>query len=193
MYQYRDHQIDFTLDHNLRELWHAERTLLDIHNDNPNDVVAFINECSAADLHQFATIHGMPQEVALFKAVLNHPNCDRATALNIFDACAPNYFDKKLARGEGYETLEDVEDQVCFQILCEAHKVLTQRETWRGRFTVNAAQKWRRSPKSSPANLICFKLPEIALRDTPQEPAKSAIIYEYAMIALSFDTWLHKR
>lgn len=192
MYQHQRRAFDPRNDPDLTEVWYAERTLLDIFQDDPSDVVAFIKECDSADLHQFDTIHGVQQEIPIYAAILGHPKCDRATALNIFAACDPAYFDRKIAAGEKLDELEDEEDHVFFQILMHAFTRLKSRETWRGRFPIKAAKKWAESPQTYPLNLKHLKLTQTALRPTKNEPALSSIIYEYSEIALSFDAWRHR-
>jgi len=173
----------------LKEAWYAERTLLDIFEDDPKDVIAFVSECSSADLHQFNCVHGLPQEVDFFRAILSHPKCDRATALNIYAACEPAYFDRKIEEGVRPADFEEDEDRVMFEILMECRSRLTTREAWRGRFTVEAEKTWMAKPYTYPANLKNLSLTPATLRPTKNEPAQSAIIYEYSIIALSFDVW----
>jgi len=173
----------------LRDRWYAERALLDIFDDDPTDVIAFVMACDGADLHQFNTVHGLPQEVAIFRAILAHPKCDRATALDIFAACEPAYFDRKIEEGLRPADLEDEEDQVMLQVLMEARNRLRSRESWRGRYTVSAAKGWTEKPETYPGNLKHFDLSPATLRPTQNQPADSEIIYEYSIIGLSFEAW----
>jgi len=134
-------QGDFASQENakLKEEWYASRTLLDVFTDDPKDILAFIAACSAADLYQFDKIHGLPVEVDLFRSILMHPKCDRATALNILSACQPHHFDKLISSGKDLRQLEDEEDQVLWEILMVAYKLLTNRPTWRGRYKVKTS------------------------------------------------------
>lgn len=186
--QFKDPQLEAEL----KEAWYAERTLLDIFEDDPTDVVAFIKECDGADLHQFNCVHGLPQEVEIFKAILAHPKCDRATALNIFAACEPAYFDRKISQGVRPADLEDEEDQVMFEILMECRSRLMTRESWRGRYELTVVKGWAAKPETYPGNLKHLTLTPAILRPTQKKPAQSAIIYEYSIIALSFDAWRNR-
>lgn len=181
------------LDADPKQVWLAERMLLDVSQDDPKDILAFIKACEAADLHQFDTVHGLPQEVGMFRAILSHPKCDRATALNIFAACQPAYFERLNDQGMRPADLEEDEDKVTYQILLDCYFRLKNRETWRGRFAVNAKYTWAAKPETHPERLKIFRLSPSALRETKNEPAKSAIIYEYSMIALSFEAWQARR
>lgn len=176
-------------DVDLKQVWYAERGLLDMFQDDPTDIIAFIKECSTADLHQFDTVHGVPEEVDVFRAILAHPKCDRATALNIFTACEPGYFERRFAKGMTRDDFEDEEEKVFLDILIEAQQRLLLRQSWRGRYTVKAADFWSARPMSNPVNFTHFKLTPTAVRPTQNKPADSAIIYEYSVIALSFDAW----
>ena len=173
----------------LKELWYAERGLLDMFQDDPKDIIAFIKECSTADLHQFDTVHGVEQEVEVFRAILAHPKCDRATALNIYSACEPAYFERRFAKGMTADDFEDEEERVYLAILAEAQQRLLVRQSWRGRYAIKAADFWSARPMSNPVNFEHFKLTPTALRPTKNEDAVSSIIYEYSIIGLSFDAW----
>lgn len=186
MFQNQQHFKDTQIEAELKEAWYVERTLLDIFQDDPKDVLAFIKECDAADLHQFDTVHGVEQEVEIFRAILSHPKCDRATALNIFAACDPVFFERKLKAGVGYDAIEDEEDQVFFQILKIAHTRLAQRESWRGRFSVTPGKEW---VMSHPKTFEHFNLSAATLRPTQNQLAISNIIYEYSVIGLTFEAW----
>ncbi len=192
MYQHSQNDFTSANDLDLKEVWYAERGLLDMFQDKPEDLIGFIRECSASDLHQFDAVHGVANEVPVFKAILAHPLCDRATALNIYAACEPAYFDAKVSEGLTLADLDDEEDRVHFEILTEAHHRLSTRESWRGRFTYNAAGKWRALPHTNPSNLTHFRLSPTATRETSNQVARSAIIYEYSTIALSFDAWRNR-
>ena len=71
--------------------WEDNAELLDVLRDDSRDVVAFIEHCSADDLHCLTTVHGVAGEVEIFDAILRHPSCNRATALQIFENCNPYY------------------------------------------------------------------------------------------------------
>lgn len=180
------------IDQDLKELWLAERGLFDMLSDSPTDLVSFVSQCSSAELHQFDTIHGVETEVPVFSAILASPECDRATALNIFTACDPAYFDDKIAEGVKLTDFEDPEDKVMLGILLQAHRRLSERESWRGRFKINQFDLWQQRSALNPANFRYFRLSPTVLRDTRRDHAESSIVYEHTTIGLSFDAWRHR-
>ena len=192
MYIEQGHFEDTRQEAELKQAWYRDRVLLDICQDQPDDVVGFIKECDAADLHQFSTVQGIKEEVPLFLAILSHPKCDRATALNIFAACDPLYFDKKIETGENLSQLDEEDEAVFWQILMSAYRCLRARESWRGRFVINAEQGWIARPETHPCNLKHLKLSPATLRPAQNQDANSAIIHEYTTIALSFDAWMKR-
>jgi len=169
--------------------WRAERGLLDIINDTPEEIIGFIEECNAPDLHQFSQILGLRQEIEIYYAILNHPQCDRATALNIFMACDPAYYDHALQQGKDPEAMSDEEDQVFLAITVAAHAALTSTRTWTSRFRINDYAQWQDRPHSSPQNYKFFTLPAQMLAPTRLDDANSPIMVEYSTIGLSFDAW----
>ena len=172
--------------------WRAERGLLDIIQDDPAEIIAFINECSAPELHQFAQILGLRQEIEIYYAILNHPECDRATAINIFMSCDPAYYDHALVQGKDPEELLDEEDQVFLAIAVAAHAALTSDRVWTSRFRINDYAQWHQRPHTSPQKYKFFSLPQKVLAATKCEEAKSPIIVEYSTIGLSFGAWKQK-
>ena len=173
----------------LMKKWRAERGLLDLIADDAKEIVGFISECTGPELHQFGHILGMRQEIEIYYAILNHPECDRATALNIFMACDPAYYDHALVQGKNPESLSDEEDQVFLAIAVAAHAILTSGRTMSSRFKINDYAQWVARPHTSPSTYKFFSLPKAILAPTRCEPATSAIMVEYSTIGLSFDAW----
>ena len=172
--------------------WRAERGLLDIIQDDPVEIIAFIDECSAAELHQFSQILGIRQEIEIYYAILNHPECDRATAINIFMSCDPAYYDHALAQGKDPEEMMDEEDQVYLAIAVAAHAALTSDRVWSSRFRIHDYAQWHKRPHLSPDKYKFFGLPEKMIGPTKCDEAKSPIIVEHATIGLSFEAWQRK-
>jgi len=172
--------------------WRAQRGLLDIIQDDPAEIVAFIQECTAPELHQFSQILGLRQEIEIYYAILNHPECDRATAVNIFMACDPAYYDHALSQGKDPAEMMDEEDKVFLAIAVAAHAALTGNRDWTSRFRINNYAQWQKRPHTSPKKYQFFGIPEKMLAATKCEDAKSPIIVEHATIGLSFEAWQRK-
>lgn len=173
----------------LKQKWRAQRGLLDIIADDPSEVIAFIAECSAPELHQFGQILGVRQEIEIYYAILKHKDCDRATALNIFMACDPAYYDLALTQGRTPEDMSDEEDQVFLAIAVAAHATLNSRRAWTSRFRINDYAQWQARPHASPEQYKFFSIPNRLLAPTKCEPALSPIMVEHATIGLSFEAW----
>lgn len=169
--------------------WEETSELLDVLRDDPTDIIAFIAHCSADDLHQLTTLHGIAAEVEIFEAILHHPDCDRATALEIFEACNPQYYEKELAKGRALDSYEDEEDQVFIAVLDIAHRQLSHRLEWRGRFASTALRHWETYPHTSPSTFNHWALPAAVLTCTDQKPSRPSIAYRYSSIRLTYDAW----
>ncbi|MCO4842954.1 MAG: DUF4274 domain-containing protein [Yoonia sp.] len=159
--------------------------LLDMLADDPTDIIAFITHCSGDDLHCLRSVHGAAGEVEVFDAILNHPDCDRATALQIFDACNPHYYETELAKGRPLDSYDDEEDQVFIAIIDIAYEVLRRRSDWRGKFTCAALRDWAKFPHTSPTNFSHWTLPDAAIEPTEGFSPISAIEYKYSSIRLN--------
>jgi len=107
--------------------WEESSELLDVLRDDPTHIIAFLEHGSADGLHQFTTLHGVAAEVEIFEAILHNPKCDRATALQIFETCNPQYYEKELAKGRQLDSYDDEEDQVFIAVIDMAHRILTRR------------------------------------------------------------------
>lgn len=169
--------------------WEETSELLDVLRDDPTDIIAFIAHCSADDLHQFNMLHGIAAEVEIFEAILEHPACDRATALQIFEACNPQYYEKELAKGRALDSYEDEEDQVFIAIIDIAHRQLSRRLDWRGKFECMALRDWRTYPHTSPSTFQHWLLPAAVLAATENKPTQGSIAYRFSSIRLTFDAW----
>jgi sulfite reductase alpha subunit-like flavoprotein len=100
-----------------KSAWENNAELLDVLRDNPSDVAAFAEHCTADDLHCLNRVHGVAGEIEIFDAVLHHPACDRATALQIFEAYNPFYYEQELAKDRPLDSYNDEEDQVFVAII----------------------------------------------------------------------------
>jgi len=169
--------------------WEETSELLDVLRDDPTDIIAFIAHCSADDLHQITTLHGVAGEVEIFEAILHHPKCDRATALQILEACNPQYYEKELTKGRALDSYEDEEDQVFIAVIDMVHQQLMRRLDWRGKFECMAMRDWAIYPHSSPSTFQHWSLPAAALSRTEGQPARPSIAYHYSSIRLTYDTW----
>lgn len=173
--------------------WEATSELLDMLRDDPTDIIAFIEHCSADDLHQLTTPHGVAGEVEIFEAILHHPKCDRATAVQIFEACNPQYYEKELAKGRALDSYDDEEDQAYIAIIDMAHKELNRRQDWRGKFDCMALRDWETYPHTSPNVFKHWTLPADALSRTEGKPTHPSIAYHYSSIRLTYETWSMKQ
>ncbi len=173
--------------------WEETSELLDVLRDDPTDVIAFVQHCNADDLHQFATVHGIAAEVEIFEAILAHPMCDRATALQILEACNPQYYEKELAKGRALDSYDDEEDQVFIAVIDMVHHQLNRRADWRGRFTCMALRDWATYPHTSPSTFAHWTLPAGALAPTENQPARPCIAYHYSSIRLTYEAWTQRQ
>ena len=172
--------------------WKETSALLDVFEDNPEDIVAFIRTCNGDDLHVFCRVHGLPAEVQIFDAILNHPKIDRATALQIFHVCSPDYYEKELAKGNDLSVFDDEEDLVFLQILELAYSRLTSPVPMTSRFKSAALNEWAKFPHVSPVTFKRWHLEGSVLSATAGEQAKPSIEYRYSTIQLAFDTWRNR-
>lgn len=169
--------------------WKESSALLDVFEDKPEDIVAFIEHCNGDDLHVFCRVHGIPAEVPIFEAILNHPLVDRATVLQIFHCCTPDFYEKEMAKGRDLSFFDDEEDQVFIQIIELAHKRLTSDKPMSSRFKSAALIEWGRFPHVSPINFKRWNLKGPVLAPTCEQDAKPTIEYRYSTIQLAFNVW----
>ena len=173
----------------VRAEWEKTSELLDIFHDDPADIIAFIEHCDAADLHMFTTLHGIEPEIEIFAAILTHPLCDRATALQIFHMCDPYYYEQELSYGRKFEQFTDEEDRVFIAILKMAHKELCKRPAWRAKFDCPALTEWQSRPDCSPALFSNWPLPAAVLAPSENKVPQASIAYTFSTIRLRFETW----
>lgn len=169
--------------------WENTSELLDVLRDDPTDIIAFITYCTADDLHEFAMVHGVAAEVEIFEAILNHPKCDRATALQIFEACNPQYYEKELAKGRALDSYDEEQDQVFIAILDMTYAKLCQSFNWRGRFRCMALRDWVTYPHTSPSTFQHWTLPAAVMTSTEDMPTHPSITYRYSSIRLTYKAW----
>lgn len=169
--------------------WEKGSALLDVLEDDTTDIIALIEHCTAADLHEFDQIHGRPREVDIFHAILTHPDCDRSTALNIFHACDPQYYEQEISKGRKLSDFTDEEDQTYLAILEMAHAALCSRPDWRGRFACRALAIWTHFPDRSPEKFHRWPLPAAVLTAPEDEPIAPIITYCYSTIRLTYTAW----
>ncbi len=163
----------------------APAELLNMLSDDPTDIIAFIAHCTGDDLHCLTNIHGVAGEVEVFDAILNHPACDRATALQIFDACNPHYYEAEMLKGHELDSYEEEEDQVFIAIIDIVHAALCRRPDWRGRFDCAALHAWSTYTHTSPSTFTHWILPVAVLAPTEGHAPISAIEYRYSSIRLN--------
>lgn len=173
--------------------WESASELLDVLRDDPTDIINFITHCSADDLHQFSFVHGIAAEVEIFEAILHHPECDRATALQIFEACNPQYYENELAKGRALDSYDDEQDQVFIAILDIAHAALCRRPVWRGRFECQALRNWQTYPHTSPNTFVHWPLSATILTSTRDLRTNACITYQYSSIRLTYQTWAQRQ
>ena len=173
--------------------WEDNAELLDVLRDDSRDVVAFIEHCSADDLHCLTTVHGVAGEVEIFDAILRHPACNRATALQIFENCNPYYYEQELAKGRQLEAYDDEEDQVFIAIIDMAHAQLVKRMDWRGKFDCPALRIWARFPHGAPMNFENWLLPAAVLAPTEGALPNAFIEYRYSSIRLTYQAWMMRQ
>ena len=174
-----------TLHSNSKSTHDAPLELLDMLSDDPTDIIAFITHCTGDDLHCLRTVHGIAGEVEIFDAILHHPACDRATALQIFEACNPHYYEAELRKGRALDSYDDEEDQVFIAIIDIAHGLLNKRLDWRGKFDCAALRAWAKYPHTAPTHFDHWTLPAAALAPTEGQTPVSAIEYRYSSIRLN--------
>ena len=173
--------------------WKSQSELLDIRRDDPADVIAFIEHCSADDLHCLRALHGFTCEIAIFQAILTHPLCDRATALQIFHLCDPYYYEQQSRDGQLAFDQMDEEDRVFIAILDIAHEQLSTRMNWRGKFDCPALIEWQLRPNCAPTGLDRWALPAAVLAPTENQPTQPSISYDYTTIRLNYETWSRRQ
>ena len=176
-----------------KSAWESNAELLDVLHDDANDVVAFIEHCSGDDLHCLTTVHGVAGEVEIFDAILRHPACDRATALQIFENCNPYYYEQELAKGRSLDSYDDEDDQVFITIIDMAHAQLVKRPEWRGKFDCPALRHWHKYPRSAPVNFENWLLPAAVLAPTEGATPNALIEYRYSTIRLTYQSWLMRQ
>jgi hypothetical protein len=172
--------------------WKESSALLDVFEDKPEDIVAFIEHCSGDDLHVFCRVHGIPAEIQIFEAILNHPQIDRATVLQIFHACNPDYYEKEMAKGRDLSFFDDEEDQVFIAIIELAHNRLCSGVAMSARFRSAALIEWERFPHVSPKAFNRWRLDGPILEPTSDLDAKPMIEYRYSTIQIAFDVWRNR-
>lgn len=172
-----------------KSTWENNAEFLDVLRDDSRDVVAFIEHCSADDLHCLTSVHGVVGEVEIFDAILHHPVCDRATALQFFENCNPYYYEQELAEGRPLDAHDDEEDQVFIAIIDMAHAQLAKRMDWRGKFDCPVLRKWARFPHSAPMNFKNWLLPAAVLSPTEGTQPTAFIEYRYSSIRLTYHAW----
>lgn len=176
-----------------RSAWENDAELLDVLKDDAHDVVAFVEHCSGDDLHCLTNVHGVVAEIEIFDAILRHPACDRATALQIFEACNPYYYEQELAKGRALDSYDDEEDQVFITIIDMAHAQLVKRMDWRGKFDCPALREWAQFPRSAPVNFENWSLPAAVLSPTEGKQPRPMIEYRYSSIRLTYRAWLQRQ
>ena len=174
---------------NLRKVWEKSSVLLDVLEDSPDDIVALIKHCSAADLHGFNKVHGLPQEIKIFEAILTHPMCDRSTALNIFNACDPQFYEHQFAHGATACDFDDPQDQTFLAILDLVHGHLCSRPDWRAQFPCEAQAEWELFPTRRPDRFKTWPLPAAVLTPPEDRPIDAMITYCFSTIHLSYHAW----
>lgn len=176
-----------------RSAWNNSAELLNVLHDDARDVVAFVEHCSADDLHCLTNVHGIAADIEIFDAVLRHPACDRATALQIFHVCNPHYYEQELAKGRALDSYDDEEDQVFITIIDMAYAQLVKRLDWRGKFDSPALRDWARYPHSAPVHFANWTLPAAILTPTDGVKQNAMIEYRYASIRLTYHAWLMRQ
>lgn len=173
--------------------WDESSELLDMLRDDPTDIIAFIAHCSGDDLHQFTNIHGVAAEVEIFDAILHHPLCDRSTALQIFETCNPQYYEKELSKGRSLDSYDDEEDQVFIAIIDIAYHQLLSRKDWRARFDCAALRDWINYPHTSPSTFKHWPLRANILMSPEGQTALPSIEYRFSTIRLTYQAWLRRQ
>ena len=173
--------------------WEATSALLDLFKDDPADIIAFIDHCSGDDLHSFNHIHGVASEVEVYRTILNHPDCDRSIALDIYQACDPYYYEQEFTKGRKRSDFDDEEELTFLSILDIAHEVLTARPNWQGKFDSAALKHWRAYPDQSPAHFDHWPLPAAVLAPTDRKVPKPSVTYCFSTIRLTYETWSRRQ
>lgn len=177
----------------VKEAWRAAPALLDVFASEVEELVAFVQTSSKDDLTVFTTIHGIEAELPLFKAILDHPALDRATALTIFHACNPAFYEKELLSGTSYDTLAvDQEDAIFLEILEMAYKRLTTGPAMTGKFQARCLDEWARFPHVSPVFFKRWRLTESDIAPTEGLRPMPSVRYDHSKIRLSFTTWKYR-
>lgn len=172
--------------------WKESSALLDVFEDKPDDIVAFIEHCNGDDLHVFSRVHGLKAEIPIFKAILNHPQIDRSTALQIFHVCTPDFYEKELAKGRDLAFFDDEEDQVFIAIIELAYERLKSSVPMTSRFKSAALNEWEKFPHVSPVTFKRWHLDGAVLKPTENLDPKPTIEYRYSTIQLAFDVWRNR-
>ncbi len=172
-----------------RAAWEADSELLDVFRDKPTDIIAFVEHCSGADLHGFDMIHGVPAEVEIYRAILTHPECDRSTALNIFEACDPHFYEQQFAKGRTTADMAEPDDQTMIAILDLAHAELCKRPGWRARFACSALAIWQELPERSPVGFSRWPLPAACLTEPEGQILQPMVTYSFSTIRLTYQAW----
>ena len=158
--------------------WRDAPAMFDIMSPELNGLVEFVEGCTKDDLTAFTTIHGVEAELPLFKAILSHPELDRATALTIFHACNPSFYEMELANGTAHDTLAlDREDEIFIEILDLAHERLTKGDAMTSSFSAPCLEEWYRFPHVSPKNFRRWTLEEHHLLPTRGLTPRPCLLY----------------
>lgn len=173
-----------------RRSWRATPPLLDVYTSDANDLVAFVQNASKDDLTVFNVVHGFAAEVPLFEAVLNHPDLDRATALTIFHACNPAFYENEISNGTPEADLAlDEEDAIVLAILDMAHNRLVNGPSMTSRYAAKCLAEWEKFPHVSPARFKRWPLCSLAMAKTDGLHPNPYVAYDDTKIRLSFDVW----
>jgi len=173
-----------------RRAWRATDPLLDVFCSDEHALVAFVKSASKDDLTVFTTVHGLKAELVLFDAILSHPELDRSTALAIFHACNPAFYEGELSNGTAEADLAlDEEDAIVIAILDKAHQRITNGSPMTAIFSAPCLNEWKKFPHVSPLYFKRWPLDQTALSETEGLTPEPAVDYDDTKIRLSFDVW----
>jgi len=173
-----------------RRAWRAAAPLLDVFSSDDQALVSFVKNASKDDLTVFTTVHGLRSELALFDAILSHPDLDRSTALSIFHACNPAFYEGELSNGTAEANLAlDEEDAIVIAILDRAHQRITNGPEMTATFAAPCLNEWKKFPHVSPLYFKRWPLCQVVLSETEGLTPEPSVEYEDTQIRLSFDVW----
>ena len=94
-----------------REQWRNDAVVLDLFEGghwNPENTISWLRRQGPSVWHELARgFHWGNSGVGPLRAIVEFPNCDRATVMSIFALATPDYYEDELASGKKPEVMDE--------------------------------------------------------------------------------------